>query len=141
MSNKSLREFYEGFINAMYGFLLVFGFDYFIKTNDKSSNAVVLVLLATAYITVLHFWLVFIAASDDTFALIESKKHKSDSSMMLLFWTEISFVSLILIPLLLLFRNLDSVKLFTGAIVNSGERDPLIPVNVTPLFRVHKLTF
>ena len=113
---KSIKEFYANFLTAMYGFLLIRGFEDFINIISKSDKPTVFILLTAAYVNVLHFWLVFVTATKDTFSLIESLAHQSNSKRMLAFWTEISFATLILLPLLL-FKYLESVKSFTGGLL------------------------
>jgi hypothetical protein len=104
-----VRTFYESFVNTVYGFVLVLGFQRFV-TLAQPKIEVTFVLLVAAYITVLHYWLVFVASTEDTFALILASS--GDTARMGWFWTELVFATAMIVPMLKLFDALTNALAF-----------------------------
>jgi hypothetical protein len=111
-----IRVFYESFLNAIYGFVLVIGFQQFVSL-PVNPRPFVYVLLGAAYVTVLHYWLVFVASTEDTFGLILSSANPTDSIRMAWFWTELIFATAMLVPMMGLFTSLTNVPKFGGGLL------------------------
>jgi hypothetical protein len=104
-----VRTFYESFVNTVYGFVLVLGFQQFVKLPSQHLSVTV-VLLVAAYVTVLHYWLVFVASTEDTFVLILAST--GDTARMGSFWIELVFATAMIVPMLQLFESLTNVAMF-----------------------------
>jgi hypothetical protein len=111
--NNDLKGFYNAFISAVYGFVLVFGFSQFVDILNRRVGWTEYLLLATAYVTVLHFWMVFFASSEVTFALITAPANDSDSVKMIWFWIEVLFATSLCVPMTYMFFRLQSLSEFT----------------------------
>jgi hypothetical protein len=111
--NNDLKGFYNAFISAVYGFVLVFGFSQFVDILNRKLGWTEYLLLATVYVTVLHFWMVFFASSEVTFALITAPANDSNSVKMIWFWTEVFFATSLCVPMTYMFFRLQSLPEFT----------------------------
>jgi hypothetical protein len=111
--DNDLKGFYNAFISAVYGFVLVFGFSQFVDILNRKVGWTEYLLLATVYVTVLHFWMVFFASSELTFTLITAPENDSNSVKMIWFWVEVFFATSLCVPMTYMFFRLQSVPEFT----------------------------
>jgi len=111
--HSQVRAFYELFVTALYGFVMVIGFQNFLLIrNTHTLGLITYSLLAAAYITTLHFWIVYFAATGDTFILI-SGRDRPHSHQMLWFWVELIFATALAIPMLDMFSSINDVAKFS----------------------------
>lgn len=117
MSNRTrIQTFYEAFVSAVYGFVLVIGFQQFVAIPGRHA-AMQYILLAAAYLTVLYYWLIFVASTEDTFTLILSGVDRSDGTRVGWFWVELMFATAMIIPMLQLFAAVSDVVRFARAML------------------------
>lgn len=113
-----IQGFYEAFISAIYGFVLVFGFEHFVSLQSGHHLTFLsYVLFATAYLNLLHFWLVFFAATEETFDLVYSRQSDPERLRMFWFWTELIFATLFSLPMLRMFASVNDTANFAAAMV------------------------